>query len=164
MTPEQTRQYRSMIKRVITRMGMYSKQVEDLMLGTGLYESQYRYLRQIGGSGVAKSFWQVEVATAQDNINSYLKFRQSKSRMCASAALVSVQYVSPGIKNEEVGDMLEANIAYAIMHARLKYWRVPKKVPTDLEGQAHYYKKYYNSAQGKAKEEEYIKLYKDVIL
>ena len=35
MTPEQTRQYRSMIKRVITRMGMYSQAVEDLMLGTG---------------------------------------------------------------------------------------------------------------------------------
>ena len=79
MTPEQTRQYRSMIKRVITRMGMYSQTVEDLMLGTGLYESQYRYLRQIGGSGVAKSFWQVEVATAQDNINSYLKLFPTRS-------------------------------------------------------------------------------------
>ena len=163
MSPEQVQQYRSLIKRVITKMGMYSNEAEDLILGTGLYESRYRYIRQIG-SGIAKSFWQVEVATAQDNINSYLKFRKSKSRMCASAALVSVQYVSPGIKDEEVGDMLEANIAYGIMHARLKYWRVPKKVPTDLEGQAHYYKKYYNSSAGKAKEEEYIKLYKDTIL
>jgi hypothetical protein len=34
---------------------------------------------------------------------------------------------------------------------------------SDLEGQAHYYKKYYNSAEGKASEEEYIKLYKDTI-
>ena len=39
-----------------------------------------------------------------------------------------------------------------------------KKVPQDLEGQAHYYKKYYNSAQGKASEEEYIEQYKDLIL
>ena len=62
MTPEQIQQYRSLIKRVITRMGMYSEKAEDLVLGTGLYESQYRYIRQIG-SGIAKSFWQVEWRT-----------------------------------------------------------------------------------------------------
>ena len=90
MTPEQIQQYRSLIKRVITRMGMYSEKAEDLVLGTGLYESQYRYIRQIG-SGIAKSFWQVETATAQDNIKSYLKYRQSRARMCASAALVPTQ-------------------------------------------------------------------------
>ncbi len=138
MTPEQIQQYRSLIKRVITRMGMYSEKAEDLVLGTGLYESQYRYIRQIG-SGIAKSFWQVETATAQDNIKSYLKYRQSRARMCASAALVPSQYVSEGIKDEEVG------------------------IASGLEGQAHYYKKYYNSAEGKASEEEYIKLYKDTI-
>ena len=163
MTPEQTQQYRSLIKRVITRMGMYSEEAEDLVLGTGLYESQYRYIRQIG-SGIAKSFWQVEVATAQDNIKSYLKYRQSKARMCASAAMVPLKFTMIGTSDDEIGDMLESNIAYGIMHCRLKYWRVPKKVPKDLEGQAHYYKKYYNSAQGKASEEEYIEQYKDFIL
>tara|TARA_Y100001937_G_scaffold10884_1_gene13216 strand:- start:1531 stop:2022 length:492 start_codon:yes stop_codon:yes gene_type:complete len=163
MTPEQVQQYRSLIKRVITRMGMYSTKAEDLVLGTGLYESQYRYIRQIG-SGIAKSFWQVETATAQDNIKSYLKYRQSRARMCASAALVSSQYVSEDISDKEVGHMLEANIAYGIMHCRLKYWRVPKGIPSDIEGQAHYYKKYYNSAEGKASEKGYIKLYKDTIL
>ena len=163
MTPEQTQQYRSLIKRVITRMGMYSEEAEDLVLGTGLYESQYRYIRQIG-SGIAKSFWQVEVATAQDNIKSYLKYRQSKARMCASAAMVPLKFTMIGTSDDEIGDMLESNIAYGIMHCRLKYWRVPKKVPQDLEGQAHYYKKYYNSAQGKASEEEYIEQYKDFIL
>ena len=60
--------------------------------------------------------------------------------------------------------MLEANIAYGIMHCRLKYYRVPKKLPSDLEGQAAYYKKYYNSAHGKASEEEYIEQYKEAIL
>ena len=163
MIPEQTQQYRSLIKRVITRMGMYSEEAEDLVLGTGLYESQYRYIRQIG-SGIAKSFWQVEVATAQDNIKSYLKYRQSKARMCASAAMVPLKFTMIGTSDLEIGDMLESNIAYGIMHCRLKYWRVPKKVPQDLEGQAHYYKKYYNSAQGKASEEEYIEQYKDLIL
>ena len=163
MSPEQVQQYRSLIKKVITTMGMYSKEAEDLILGSGLYESRYRYIRQIG-SGIAKSFWQVEVATAQDNINSYLKYRQSRARLCASAALVPVQYVSKGIRDEEVGDMLEANIAYGIMHCRLKYYRVPKKLPSDLEGQAAYYKKYYNSAHGKASEEEYIEQYKEAIL
>ena len=159
MTPEQVQQYRSLIKRVITRMGMYSTKAEDLVLGTGLYESQYRYIRQIG-SGIAKSFWQVEVATAQDNIKSYLKYRQSRARLCASAALVPSQYVSEGIKDEEVGNMLEANIAYGIMHCRLKYWRVPKRMPNTLEGRASYWKTYYNSAGGAGTEEKYIETVK----
>ena len=34
MTPEQVLQYRSLIKRVITSMGMYSQEAEDLVLGT----------------------------------------------------------------------------------------------------------------------------------
>jgi|TARA_R100000482_G_scaffold60080_1_gene21918 hypothetical protein len=163
MTPEQVLQYRSLIKRVITSMGMYSQEAEDLVLGTGLYESRYRYVRQIG-SGIAKSFWQIEVATAQDNIRSYLKYRQSKARMCASAALVPIEYVLESISDKDVGDMLEYNMAYAIMHCRLKFYRVPHKIPTDLEGQSQYYKKYYNSSQGKAKAEEYVEQYKDSIL
>ena len=63
MNKEQQKQYRSIIQRVITTMGMYSKEAEDLIFGTGLYESHYKYLTQIG-SGIAKSFWQIEVATA----------------------------------------------------------------------------------------------------
>ena len=135
MIPEQTQQYRSLIKRVITKMGMYSKEAEDLILGTGLYESRYRYIRQIG-SGIAKSFWQVEVATAQDNINSYLKYRQSRARLCASAALVPVQYVSKGIRDEEVGDMLEANIAgLNIIEFQRRYlliWKVKQRTTRSI--------------------------------
>ena len=40
------------------------------------------------------------------------------------------------------------NLAAAIIHCRLKYWRVPKSLPQDTLGQAQYWKDYYNTAEG----------------
>jgi hypothetical protein len=73
--------------------------------------------------------------------------------------LVALKYVIKGINDDEVEAMLECNMAYAIMHCRIKYYRVPKKIPSDLEGQSQYYKRYYNSSLGKASATAYIDQY-----
>ena len=41
------------------------------------------------------------------------------------------------------------------MHCRIKYWRIPKRMPTSVEGMSHYWKDYYN-AGGKGNSEEFV--------
>ena len=57
---------------------------------------------------------------------------------------------------EIFNNVLEKNIAAGIVHCRLKYWRVPKKMPNTIEGMANYWKKYYNTEQGKGNPEHFI--------
>jgi len=44
--------------------------------------------------------------------------------------------------------------------ARIHYLRIADKIPSTLEGQAAYWKKYYNSEKGAGTVEEYIANYK----
>ena len=114
-----------------------------LITETGLVESRYVYLRQLG-DGPARSFWQIEPATCIDNLQHYLKHWQNY-----------------GEKLWE--KILEENLSAAIIHCRLKYWRVPKRMPDSLEGRASYWKKYYNTDQGKGTEEKYIDMVKEYL-
>ena len=59
-------------------------------------------------------------------------------------------------------DLLESNIAYALIMCRLKYRRVPKKLPKTVEGMANYWKKYFNSDLGKGDLKEFIERYENV--
>lgn len=52
---------------------------------------------------------------------------------------------------------LEYSPLLSMLFCRLKYLLVRAAVPADLEGRAHYWKKYYNSSLGKGKPEEYIR-------
>ena len=64
-----------MIADVLKKMNMWSEEAEELVFLTGLAESGYKYISQIG-SDIARSFFQVEVATAKDCIDNYLIYRQ----------------------------------------------------------------------------------------
>ena len=48
--------------------------------------------------------------------------------------------------------------------ARIHYLRVPEKLPDNLIGYSRYWKKYYNTEQGKGTEEEFVKNYNMYIL
>ena len=140
---------------------MYSPEAENLIFGTGLVESNYDYLKQ-WNNGVARSWWQIEpgMTGAMDTIVNYLHYRENLLGKCAVAAKVAPFYFRKGVEEEEVRDLLETNIAYAIIMCRLKYRRVPKKLEKTVEGMAHYWKKYYNSDLGKGDPEEFIEKYK----
>jgi hypothetical protein len=140
---------------------MYSPEAENLIFGTGLVESNYDYLKQ-WNNGVARSWWQIEpgMTGALDTIVNYLDYRKNLLGKCAVAAKVAPFYFRVGVEEEEVRDLLEINISYAIIMCRLKYRRVPKKLEKTVEGMAHYWKKYYNSDLGKGDPEEFIEKYK----
>ena len=150
------KQIYKLIDDVLWKMGMHSDDAVELVFLTGLVESGYKYISQIG-SGIARSFWQVEPKTAIDNLQHYLKHRPSLMQKCAEATLVDIKHWQ-NYDEHLWEEILEKTIAAGIIHARIKYWRVPKKMPTSVEGQANYWKKYYNSELGAGSVEHYIEL------
>ena len=153
-------QMRSLVKATCSKMGekYASDDAVELILATGIVESRYEYIRQMG-DGPARSFWQVEPATCVDNLAHYLKHRPELMRKCAEASMVDVKHWQN--YDERVwAEILEKNIAAGIVHCRLKYWRVPKKMPSSVEGQAAYWKKYYNSEGGKGDPEHFVEVVK----
>lgn len=153
-------QVRNLIKEVCWEMGekFCGDDAEQLVLETGIVESNYKFIRQLG-DGPARSFWQVEPATAVDNLAHYLKHRPKLMQKCAEASYVDLKHWQD-FNEKKWSEILEKNIAAGIVHARLKYWRVPKSMPNTLEGRAKYWKKYYNSEQGAGTEEKYIETIK----
>ena len=153
---ESVSQMRSLVSDTCSKMGekYASPEAVELVLATGIVESRYEYIRQMG-DGPARSFWQVEPASAVDNLMHYLKHRKSLMGKCAEASMVDLKHWQ---NYDELvwADILEKNIAAGIIHCRLKYWRVPKRMPNTVEGQAKYWKKYYNTEGGKGDPEHFI--------
>ena len=147
---------RSLISDTCAKMGdkFASESAVDLVLATGIVESRYEYIRQMG-DGPARSFWQVEPATCVDNLAHYLKHRKKLMLKCAEASVVDIKHWQ---NFDEIlwEDILEKNIAAGIVHCRLKYLIVPKKMPNTFEGMANYWKKYYNTEQGKGDPQHFI--------
>lgn len=140
---------------------MYSLEAENLVFGTGLIESNYDYLKQWNG-GIARSYWQIEpgMTGALDTIVNYLKYRPKLARQCAEAARVPTSAFQPIMTEEELSELLEYNIAYAIILCRLKYRRSPKRLEKSVEGMAKLWKDIYNTKYGKGDPEEFIEKYK----
>ena len=151
-----TTQIKSLIKSTCNGLGekFASDSAVTLILETGMVESRYIYLRQLG-DGPARSFWQIEPATCIDNLQHYLKHRKNLMGKCAKASLVDLKYWQ--MFDEDLwAEILEKNIAAGIIHCRLKYWRVPKKMPNTIEEQAIYWKKYYNTEGGAGDPQHFI--------
>ncbi len=139
----------SLIARVTKNLGLYSPEAVSLIYNTGLVESGYRFLRQMG-SGPARGFFQCEPWVAVDICNNYLKYRDKRLKKASSASNVYWHtFIDP---NESDWDfILESNLAAQIVMCRLHYRRVPKPIPDkdDIPGQAEYWKKYYNTDKGR---------------
>jgi hypothetical protein len=118
----------------------YSLAAENLILGTGLHESNYQYLAQIDGP--ALGFWQMEPATFMDCWTNYINYRVPL-RM-AMLGLCGSVYPEP--------QALVTNLALACAMARVKYARSPEPLPDaeDAGAQSAYYKQWYNSSEGAA--------------
>ena len=80
------KQIESLVKKTCSSLGekFASESAIKLVVATGIVESRYEYLRQLG-DGPARSFWQVEPATCVDNLAHYLKHRPKLMAKCAEA-------------------------------------------------------------------------------
>jgi len=134
------------VRPALKAINAWQQASEILIVGTGLMESNYVELVQIGGP--ALGFWQMEPATAQDIWDNYLTY----------AAQLRSDLMKLMAPYEDKIEQLTWNLQYAAAMARIKYLRAPDPLPAaaDLEGIAAYYKKIYNTAHGAAKIADFI--------
>ena len=131
-------------------VGMWSLSAEQLLLGTALAESNLNFVKQIGGGG-AMSFFQIEKATYLD-IMRYLRRSDNKG---LKDRIMTACYIE--VFPEPTAMIW--NMRLACLMARVKYLMVPEPLPLpyDIDGFAQYWKRYYNTKEGKGTVEHYIK-------
>lgn len=147
MTKEEIK---TLIETTLHELSLYSTEAVELLMGTCAQESSMgKYRRQIGG-GPALGIFQMEPRTFNDIVENFLNYKKNLKE--------KVMTVS-GIKEFNSLDLLQ-NDKLATAMARIHYLRVSSPIPTTLEEQARYYKKYYNTEMGMATVEEYLRNYK----
>lgn len=134
------------IEPTLRAIDLYSPEATDLVLFTGLQESGYRYIKQLG-TGPALSFWQIEPFTAEDIYETYLKFRHEMED-----AVDALRY-SGTLEENLIG-----SLPFGVALCRLKYRRSPMALPPvgDGLGMAHIWKEAYNTPLGAGREIEFI--------
>ena len=135
---------------VLYKLDAYSDDALTLVMRTGMAESGYRALRQMG-DGPAIGFFQVELDTAQDTLDNYVAYRQK----------LKDKLVGLGLGNDLEFSLL-SNIALQVAFCRLKYRRDKDPIPSwdNLEAQAKYWKKVYNTELGAGTVDHFMKVNK----
>jgi hypothetical protein len=128
------------IRPALTQLGAWSQAAENLVTGTGLQESQYRFLHQI--KGPALGFWQMEPATFKNLWRGYLRTHLSVAR--ALTTLMVVPSLDPDPEE------MTYNLRFAAAMCRLLYLSYPNDIGTTPLELATTYKTYYNTSLGAA--------------
>ena len=141
------KQIKEIIIWALKEMDLYSFDAADLVYKTGMAETGYRHLKQMGG-GPAIGFWQIEPATLIDIMDNYVKYRPELEKGLKSL----------GFDRSDMETRVMSNIALQAVFCRLKYKRDKYALPLigDLLGQAKYWKRVYNSHLGKGTIEHFM--------
>lgn len=132
---------------VLDSLNMNSLAAQRLVIGTGLAESNFEFLRQYP-AGPAMGVYQIEIATHDDLWRNYLAYHPD---MRAAVE----RWIIPG---QPRAKQLCGNLYYATAMCRIFYRRVKAPMPAadDWEGFAHYWKQYYNTYKGKGTVEGFL--------
>lgn len=149
-------QFRSLIiEPVLSKLQMYSKEAEELLVFTCAAESLGgTYLHQVQGPAVG--IFQMEPNTYTDIWVNYIRGRNQ---------LATLMALHMGCNRIPDVERMIYDLHFAAAMARIHYLRHSGKLPKkdDVDGIWEYYKKYYNTVKGKATKEESIKKYKQFI-
>lgn len=155
MTPENFRN--TIIQVVLKDLDLGGAAAEELLLGTAIQESlNFMFRTQIGG-GPGLSYYQIEVNTHNDIWDNFLKYRNDLAKKVARFL------TRPDA--DKIAE-LKVNDKYATAIARVHYLRVSEPLPRagDVEAQAKYWKKHFNTELGKGKVSEYIEKWNHHVL
>jgi hypothetical protein len=143
LDPHQLRDH--IIRPTLQRLALWSESAEELVLGTAIQESGLRFIRQLG-NGPARGLWQMEPATHDDIWKNYLYSRTK----------LGLNILGPYHKPDP--GRLVWDLGYSCAMCRVHYLRCPGALPAagDREGQASYWKKFYNTPLGAGAIGEYI--------
>lgn len=131
---------------VLQVVNMWSPSAEILVYGTGMVESNYNHLVQIGNpKNGGLGFWQLETSDFTD-ICLYLRNNFNKGLI--DRVLAACYYITMPVDPS----VLIHNIKLSCLFCRIHYWRVKEPLPKadDFQGLAAYHKRYYNSSLGDA--------------
>ncbi|MBL4748820.1 MAG: hypothetical protein JKY17_08770 [Magnetovibrio sp.] len=145
---------KDVVRPILKELDLWSPDAEELVIGTAAHESGLTYLKQMGG-GPALGMCQMEPTTHDDIWANYLRYQTAKS-----AALKAMFGPAAGDARH-----MTWNIGYAVAMCRVHYLRQPGALPlaTNIDGQAAYWKKYYNTPLGAGTIEEYVKNYQRIV-
>lgn len=126
--------------------GLYSLSAEILLLATCAHESRMGHFLAQSPVGPALGIFQMEPATWRDN------WSWLKRRLHLKEAAIRFGGAEPCAE-----DMVY-NLRFAAFMARIHYWRRPQSLPSpeDVDGMWLYYKRYYNTILGAAREEDFM--------
>lgn len=149
-------QFRSLIiEPVLSKLQMYSKEAEELLVFTCAAESLGgTLLHQIQGPAVG--IFQMEPNTYTDIWVNYIRGRNQ---------LATLMALHMGCNRIPDVERMIYDLHFATAMARIHYLRHSGKLPKadDVDAIWEYYKKYYNTEKGKATKDEAIKKYKQFI-
>jgi len=134
------------IRPAIVAIDLDGPDAEQLLLGTALQESTLRNDQQAGG-GPALGYFQME---PEDHDDIWANFLAGRKDLSARVWTLLPARVQPS------ANQLIPYPHYAAAMCRVHYLRVPAPIPTDLAGQAAYYKAHYNTPAGAATVAEYL--------
>jgi len=147
----------------LSKLDMNSEHAALLLLGTVAQESRFYHRTQLGG-GPAKGLYQVELLTARDITDRYLKNRHSTRLKFNTAVGLDPNTIWATVPDYFMLTLLQFNDIFGTAIARLKYWMVPEELPKDVPGYAKYWKTYYNTPLGKGTEEEFIENWNKLVV
>ena len=153
LDPHQLRVY--VVRPALQYIEKWSRDAEELVMGTAAQESNLVYLRQLG-NGPAAGLWQMEPETHDDIWKNYLEYRRD-------LRMKITHLRPPGVMSTTMA--LAGSLSYAAAMCRVHYLRVPKALPSgdDVEAMARYWKRFYNTAEGKGTEEEFVRNYRRIV-
>ena len=142
-----SKQLHDAIYNILLSLKLYSNaSIVKMIFETACVESNCgEYIKQINGP--ACGIFQIEPNTAQDIIDNYIKYRSRYKD------IFDMLY----IKAFTLSQNLKYNLAFSVFMCRMFYMRIKESIPNTVEKRAEYWKKYYNTEQGKGTTTEYIR-------
>lgn len=142
---------RQLLKHIVRptnmRLGLQSLSADVAVIGTGLVESELKYVDQRDKSdkpGPAFGLWQMEGPTHADHYRNFLVYDpELKRKVLALATHHTTDFPDPA--------EMVFNLVYASAMCRVDYRRAQSALPAwdDARGMAEYWKRFYNSGDGK---------------
>jgi len=128
-------------------LNMHSDDASALVYRTGMAETKYNHLKQMG-DGPALGFFQCEPNTMKDIMENYVSYRDGLKQ--------KIYYLGYNDDNPEMS--LMSNVALQVAFCRIKYRRDRLPIPNKdkIEEQAKYWKRVYNTRLGKGTVEHFL--------
>ena len=149
------KEIKSIVEYALYKIDSYSDDALALVTRTGMAESGYRALKGYGEGNPAIGFWQIEPATLNDMIENYINYRSHYKKKLVSLGM--------DFGKDRIMSVM-SNMAVQSALCRLHYRRDKYSIPSwdDLEAQGKYWKRVYNTEEGRGTVGHFMEANKDV--